>query len=241
MDIGEILREILGGIGERTGPVAAPAQGRWVLLALLIAALAVAVPPLWRLLRPGVTIVHELGHALVGILMGRRFTGFVVSADMSGHAVTVGPRRGLGRILSTWAGYPAPAVVGALLVQIALHGWSRTALFAALVVLVVSLVFTRSGHTVLAVLATAAGIGALWWWGSPALAALLTLAAGVFLLLGAWRHLGAVARRGGRADDPGQLAQLTPLPAAVWTVSFALVLGLCTWWAGVTMWPLLRG
>lgn len=241
MDIGEILREILGGIGERTGPVAAPAQGRWVLLALLIAALAVAVPPLWRLLRPGVTIVHELGHALVGILMGRRFTGFVVSADMSGHAVTVGPRRGLGRILSTWAGYPAPAVVGALLMQIALHGWSRTALFAALVVLVVSLVFTRSGHTVLAVLATAAGIGALWWWGSPALAALLTLAAGVFLLLGAWRHLGAVARRGGRADDPGQLAQLTPLPAVVWTVSFALVLGLCTWWAGVTMWPLLRG
>lgn len=241
MDIGEILREILGGIGERTGPVAAPAQGRWVLLALLIAALAVAVPPLWRLLRPGVTIVHELGHALVGILMGRRFTGFVVSADMSGHAVTVGPRRGLGRILSTWAGYPAPAVVGALLVQIALHGWSRTALFAALVVLVISLVFTRSGHTVLAVLATAAGIGALWWWGSPALTALLTLAAGVFLLLGAWRHLGAVARRGGRADDPGQLAQLTPLPAVVWTVSFALVLGLCTWWAGVTMWPLLRG
>ncbi|MBB5832361.1 M50 family metallopeptidase [Brachybacterium aquaticum] len=241
MDIGEILREILGGIGERTGPVAAPAQGRWVLLALLIAALAVAVPPLWRLLRPGVTIVHELGHALVGILMGRRFTGFVVSADMSGHAVTVGPRRGLGRILSTWAGYPAPAVVGALLMQIALHGWSRTALFAALVVLVISLVFTRSGHTVLAVLATAAGIGALWWWGSPALTALLTLAAGVFLLLGAWRHLGAVARRGGRADDPGQLAQLTPLPAVVWTVSFALVLGLCTWWAGVTMWPLLRG
>lgn len=241
MDIGEILREIFRGIGERTAPVAAPAQGRWVLLALLVAALAVAVPPLWRLLRPGVTIVHELGHALVGILMGRRFTGFVVSADMSGHAVTVGPRRGLGRILSTWAGYPAPAVVGALLMQIALHGWSRTALFAALVVLVVSLVFTRSGHTVLAVLATAAGIGALWWWGSPALAALLTLAAGVFLLLGAWRHLGAVARRGGRADDPGQLAQLTPLPAVVWTVSFALVLGLCTWWAGVTMWPLLRG
>ena len=240
MDIGEILREILGGIGERTGPVAAPAQGRWVLLALLVAALAVAVPPLWRLLRPGVTIVHELGHALVGILMGRRFTGFVVSADMSGHAVTVGPRRGLGRILSTWAGYPAPAVVGALLVQIALHGWSRTALFAALVVLVISLVFTRSGHTVLAVLATAAGIGALWWWGSPALTALLTLAAGVFLLLGAWRHLGAVARRGGRADDPGQLAQLTPVPSALWNLSFTLVIALGSWWAGATLVDLLR-
>ena len=236
MDIGEIL----DAIGGRLAPGPVPDDGPWILLALAVAALAVVVPPLWRLLRPGVTIVHELGHAAVGILMGRRFTGFVVSADMSGHAVTVGPRRGIGRVLSTWAGYPAPALLGALLVQIALHGWARTALFAALCVLVLSLVFTRSGHTLLAVLASAAGIGALWWWGSPALTALLTLAAGVFLLLGAWRHLGAVARRGGRQDDPGQLAQLTPLPAALWTVSFALVIGLATWWAGTTLVALLR-
>lgn len=236
MDIGEIF----DAIGGRLAPGPVPDDGPWILLALAVAALVVVVPPLWRLLRPGVTIVHELGHAAVGILMGRRFTGFVVSADMSGHAVTVGPRRGIGRILSTWAGYPAPAVVGALLVQIALHGWARTALFAALVVLVVSLVFTRSGHTVLAVLASAAGIGALWWWGSPALTALLTLAAGVFLLLGAWRHLGSVLRRGGRQDDPGQLAQLTPLPAALWNLSFTLVIALGSWWAGATLVDLLR-
>lgn len=236
MDIGEILDQV----GRRLAPGPVPSEGPWLLIALAVAALAVVLPPLWRLLRPGVTIVHELGHALVGILMGRRFTGFVVSADMSGHAVTVGPRRGIGRILSTWAGYPAPALVGAVLVQIALHGWSRTALFAALCVLVVSLVFTRSGHTLLAVLASAAGIGALWWWGSPALTALLTLAAGVFLLLGAWRHLGSVARRGGRQDDPGQLAQLTPLPAALWTLSFAIVIGLASWWAGATLLALLR-
>ena len=234
------IAEILGRVGQRLAPGPVPADGPWIMLALGAAALAVVVPPLWHLLRPGVTIVHELGHALVGILMGRRFTGFVVSADMSGHAVTVGPRRGIGRVLSTWAGYPAPALVGALLVQIALHGWARTALFAALCVLVVSLVFTRSGHTVLAVLASAAGIGTLWWWGSPALTAPLTLAAGVFLLLGAWRHLGSVIRRGGRQDDPGQLAQLTPLPAVLWTASFALVIGLCSWWAGATLVALLR-
>src|SRR5699024_11812370 len=126
------------------------------------------------------------------------------------------PRRGVGRIASTWAGYPAPAVVGAVLLQVSLQGWARTALFAALVVLVVSLVFTRSLHTVVAVLGTAAGIGALWWWGSAARIALLTLAAGVCLLLGAWRHLGAVARGGGRAADPAQLAQLTRLHAVLW-------------------------
>lgn len=236
MDIGEILDALV----RRLAPGPVPADGPWLWLALGLAALAVVLPPLWHLLRPAVTIVHELGHAVVGILMGRRFTGFVVSADMSGHAVTVGPRRGIGRILSTGAGYPAPAVVGAVLVQIALYGWARAALFTALCVLVVSLVFTRSGHTVLAVLASAAAVGALWWWGSAALTALLTLAAGIFLLLGAWRHLLTVALSGGRQDDPGQLARLTPVPAALWTASFALVIALGTWWACATLWPLLR-
>lgn len=234
MDLRTLGREIT----ERIMPDAAPSSGWWILLALAVALVVVVLPPAWRLARLAVTIVHELGHALVGIVMGRRFTGFVVSADMSGHAVTVGPRRGLGRAASTWAGYPAPAVVGALLVQISLHGWARTALFAALVVLLLSLVFTRSLHTLAAVLGTAAAVGALWWWGSPALAALLTLAAGVFLLLGAWRHLGAVVSGGGSSDDPAQLATLTPLPAWAWTLSFALVLGACSWWAGMTLAPL---
>mgnify|MGYP001070465873 FL=1 len=125
-------------IGGRIAPDAAPSAGAWILVALAVALVVVALPPLWRPTRLAVTIVHELGHAVIGILMGRRFTGFVVSADMSGHAVTVGPRRGIGRVASTWAGYPAPAIVGALLVQISLHGWARTALFIALVVLVLS-------------------------------------------------------------------------------------------------------
>src|SRR5699024_9547364 len=130
----------------------------------------------------------------------------------------VGRRRGIGRAAGTGAGYPAAAVVGAVLVQVARRGGAPTALFAALVVLLVSLVFTRSVHTLVAVLGTAAAVGALWWWGSEVLIAVLTLAGGVFLLLGAWRHLAAVIRGGGRGDDPAQLAALTPLPAAVWTL-----------------------
>ncbi|WP_422116710.1 M50 family metallopeptidase [Brachybacterium sp. UNK5269] len=226
-------------VWDRITPGAAPDPGWWLVLALAAALAAVVPGPLWRRARLAVTIVHELGHAGVGILVGRRFTGFVVSADMSGHAVTVGPRRGPGRVASTWAGYPAPALLGAALVQIALHGWARTALFVALAVLVLALLFSRSWHTAATVIVTAAAVGALWWWGSPALCALLTLAGGVFLLLGAWRHLGAVSRRGGRADDPGQLAELTPLPGWMWILSFALVLGACTAWAGQALIALL--
>lgn len=234
------LQLIARAVWERITPGVPGDAGWWLLLALVTAALVVTVPPLWRLVRPAVTIVHELGHAIVGVLMGRRFTGFVVSADMSGHAVTVGPRRGIGRILTLLAGYPAPAVLGVVLVQLALVGWAGAALFAALVVLVVSLVFTRSAHTVLAVLATAAVIGVTWWYGSPGVVTALTLGAGAFLLLGAWRHLGAVMTSRRRSEDPGQLAQLTGIPAALWNLMFALVIGACTAWAVLTLLPHLR-
>src|SRR5690606_33271005 len=113
------LQTLGRAVWDRVTPGAAPDPGRRLVLAPAAALAAVVLGPLWRRARLAVTIVHELGHAGVGILVGRRFTGFVVSADMSGHAVTVGPRRGPGRVASTWAGYPAPALLGAALVQIA--------------------------------------------------------------------------------------------------------------------------
>lgn len=236
MDLPLIARSVW----ERIAPGVPAEAGWWLLAALAAALLVVSVPPLWRLARPAVTIVHELGHAIIGVLMGRRFTGFVVSADMSGHAVTVGPRRGLGRILTLWAGYPAPAILGTVLVQLALAGWAGAALFAALAVLAVSLLFTRSVHTVLAVLATAAVVGLAWWFGSPGVVTALTLAAGSFLLLGAWRHLGSVMTSRRRSEDPGQLAQLTGVPAAVWNLIFLLVIGACSAWAVLSVLPYLR-
>jgi len=76
----------------RTLPESGVALSGAPVVAVLVAALvAVAFEPLWRIVRLVVTLVHELGHASVGILAGRRFTGFVLRGDMSGHAVTVGP------------------------------------------------------------------------------------------------------------------------------------------------------
>lgn len=232
---------ILDQIAARSAPGLAPASGPWVLLALGAALAAVLVPPVWRVARLGVTIVHELGHAVVGVLAGRRFTGFVVSPDMSGHAITVGPRRGPGRVLSAAAGYPAPAVLGLVLVLVARAGWAGTALAVLLVGLLVALVFTRSLTTVLAVLGAAALTAAVWWWGGPGVAAIAVLALGAFLLLGAWRHLAVVATRGDAADDPGQLARLTPLPAALWTGLMGLAVLACTLGAGRLLLPALPG
>lgn len=204
-----------------TGEVALHAPA--VTTALVAALLVVAIPPVWQVFRLAVTLVHELGHALVGLAVGRKFTGFVLRGDMSGHAVTVGPARGLGRVLSTWAGYPAPAVVGAAMVWVAGRGWAAPFIGGVLVVLLIALVRVRSLLTAFVMLVTIAATGLLWWRRDDDLQAQVLASLGIVLVVGAWRHLAAAARSRDRGSDPAVLATLTHLPRFVWNLSFVLV------------------
>lgn len=198
-------------------------------LVLAVAAVVVAVPAVWRIVRLAVTLVHELGHAFVGVLVGRKFTGFVLRGDMSGHAVTYGPERGVGRVLTTWAGYPAPAVVGAALVWLAGRGWSSATLAVLLLLLVVALVRVRSALTLLVMVGVLAIVVSLWWWGRPEHQAQVLAGVGVVLLVGAWRHLGALRGDRSRSSDPGVLVSLTRVPRVLWLVSFVLACAAATW------------
>lgn len=205
----------------------------WPAVVVVLAAVlaVVLVPSWWTQVRVVVTVVHELGHGLVGTLFGRRFTGLVLRGDMSGHAVTVGPARGLGRVLCTWSGYPAPAVVGAFSLHAVGAGWAPPALGATTLVLLLTLVRVRSAYTAAVMVALTAVTGTLWWWAAPAVQGGVLLGTGSFLLVGAWRHLGAVVRRPGGQSDPAVLAGLTRLPRWLWNASFVLVLAASTWWA----------
>ena len=231
VDVGEVWQRVL--------PVDEVALGGRPLLVVLVVALAaVGIGPVWSVLRLAVTLVHELGHAGVGILWGRRFTGFVLRGDMSGHAVTVGPARGAGRVATTWAGYPAPAVVGAAVAWLAVRGWAPTVLAVVLVVLLAALVRARSVLTALVVLAVGAVTAWLWWSGSDALHAQVLVGTGIVLVVGAWRHLGAVAgSRDPAASDPAVLARLTRVPRAVWIASFAVVCAAASWVVAGTVLP----
>src|SRR5699024_1857336 len=141
-----VLEEIL----RRLAPTAAPdLTGAGALVVLALAAVRVGWWPAWRMLRLVVTLVHELGHAVVAVLSGRRFTGFVLRSDMSGHAVTVGPARGPGAVATAWAGYPAPALLGALAVWVSARGWAAPLLGLLLLGLLASLVRVRSALTAL--------------------------------------------------------------------------------------------
>ena len=207
-------------------PVALP--GAVVVVALAVA-LGLALSPAWPALRLAVTLVHELAHAGVGVLGGRRFTGFVVGGDGSGHAVTMGRARGPGLVATTWAGYPAPAVVGAALLWVAGSGWAPTVLGVMLLLLLASLVRVRSGLTALVMLVALASVGALWWAGSPTTQSAVLLGVGLLLLVGAWRHVAVVWASRSRSDDHRALAALTGVPSALWVLSWALVCTAATW------------
>src|SRR5207302_4543018 len=72
----------------------------------------------WRIGRLAVTAVHEVGHAVVAVLVGRRVTAVHLRADSSGVTYHRGPRRWFGGVATAAAGYPTPglaAVAGAWL------------------------------------------------------------------------------------------------------------------------------
>lgn len=229
----------LSEIAERSRPAAevVPLEGTALLTTLALAAAAVAIRPLWRVLRVAITLVHELGHAFVGILAGRRFTGFVVRGDMSGHAVTVGRSRGAGRIATTWAGYPMPAFIGAAMVVLAEYGYAAPLLTAILLLLMVATIRIRSALTLLVMLLALSATAYLWWDRDDTVQTHVLVGVGIVLIVGAWRHLGAVLPRGAgdRGSDPAVLAQLTWLPRTAWAVTFVIAIALATLAAGMTI------
>lgn len=230
--------QVWARLGASLRPGAAPA-GRAALIAVAGALAAVVVGPFWRVLRVVVTLVHELGHAAVGLATGRRFAGFTVNPDMSGATTTSGATRGPGLVLTTMAGYPMPAIAGALITRAALTGCARAVLVGIALVVLLVLVRARSAYTALALLGSLAAAVALWWWADSELTCSVVLGLGVFLLLGAWRQLANVALHGDRSQDPGVLAAHTHIPAALWNLLLGLVLTALSWWVAGGLLPLL--
>jgi hypothetical protein len=120
------------------------------------------------------------------------------------------------------------------------RGWAAPLITAGLAVLLFALVRVRSALTVVVMVVAIAGSAALWWWRDDALQTQVLIGLGVVLLVGAWRHLSAVLRDRSRGSDPGVLASLTPLPRALWNLSFVLVCALSTWVVGAEVVHTLR-
>lgn len=192
----------------------------------LVALLLVLLPATWPRVRLGVTVVHEAGHAVVAVLVGRRLQSIRLHADTSGLTVSRGRPTGPGVVAMLAAGYLAPAAVGVGAAALLAAGrgiamlWLLTLLSAAL------LVWVRNGYGVLTLLGVGVAVGLLTWYGDPRLQAVVAYLIAWLLLLAAPRPvvelLASGRRRHSRTSDADQLAALTHVPAVLWCLAMLL-------------------
>jgi Peptidase M50B-like len=206
-----------------------------------VALLIVASPRLWRLARIVITIAHEGGHAAASLLTGRRLEGIRLHTDTSGETVSRGRRSGPGIVVTAFAGYVTPPLLGAGAAWLLAAHRVTLLLSLCLLLLAGTLLMVRNWYGGLAVLLTGGSLFAVIWLASPALRAGFAYGAVWFLLFGGVRPVAELARtraRGvrlpagrrlaaGRAgtgvSDADQLAALTRIPGGLWVALFALV------------------
>ncbi len=191
------------------------------------ALLLVALPAAWRRTRHLVTIAHEGAHGLAALLTGRRLRGITLHTDTSGRATSAGRGRGLGIILTTFAGYPGPALVGVGAALLLGAGHALAALWAGVVLLALLLIQIRNAWGVVTVVGAGGLVFAVTWWASEPVQSLVAYAGAWFLLIAAPRPVVELqrSRRRGRAgnSDADVLARLTPLPGIFWVGAFLAV------------------
>jgi hypothetical protein len=200
----------------------------WLVAATGLLALAAVLPRrTWLVSRNLVTIAHEGGHALVALATGRRLDGVRLHRSTAGVTVSAGKPYGAGLVLTTAAGYTAPPLLGLGAAALLAAGRPIAVLLAFLVLLACLTIWIRNGYGLVAVLAAATVVAAVWWLAVPLVQAAFAYTVTWFLLFGAVRPVlelyGTRRRRAGRATDADDLARLTGVPGLAWVVLFALI------------------
>ncbi|CRK62157.1 FIG00761799: membrane protein [Alloactinosynnema sp. L-07] len=198
-----------------------------ILVTLAVAAVVVVVNALWRPARNVITIVHEAGHALVAVLVGRRLSGIRLHSDTSGVTVSRGRPDGPGMVCTALAGYVAPSLLGLGFAAFLQTERVSALLMSCAVLLFGVLIMIRNLYGALTLIATGAVLFAVSWFATDTVQAAFAYLITWFLLLGGLRPVGELQtkRRRGQArdSDADQLARLTGAPGFFWVGSFGLV------------------
>jgi hypothetical protein len=185
----------------------------------------------WRLARNVITIVHEAGHALIAVLVGRRLQGIQLHSDTSGVTVSRGRPTGPGMVLTALAGYTAPSLLGLAFAALLAADLVSALLIVAALLLVAVLVMVRNAYGVFAVLVTAGVLAVVALLAPVGVQAAFVYAMTWFLLFGGVRpvlELQLKRRRGAARDsDADQLGRLTGVPAVLWVLILAVVAVSC--------------
>jgi Peptidase M50B-like len=222
-----------------TGTQPPPAHGSVVATAVVALAL-VLVPRLWQVARHVVTIAHEGAHGVAALLSGRRLAGIRLHSDTSGLTVSKGRRTGPGMVVTAFAGYVGPAVLGLGAALLLRERHALAVLWLAVLLLGLLLLQIRNFYGLYVVLVAGLAVAAVSWWGSADAQSLAAYTGAWFLLVAAPRPVLELqrSRRGGlaRDSDADLLARLTRLPGLLWVAVFLVVTVGCLVVGGRWLW-----
>lgn len=228
---------ITTGFGRGDGLELGPVQ---LLIILGVPLVITMTPAIWRFFGLFVTFVHELGHAFAALMTGRIVRGISLNFDHSGQMNSFG-RVGFS---ATWAGfwgYPAPAVLGLVLIISAIYGWAPLALSLGALVLLVALIFIRNVSGVVIAVCTAVAAQLLVVFLPREGIAVFVAGLGVALALGSLKDLVKVIRvhtrrRNVQQSDAFILSRGSAVPAGGWLTLFGLVIIGCALGSAVLLW-----
>lgn len=197
-----------------------------ILAALVLLTPAVAFHPTWVTLRHGVTIIHEMGHVIMGWLWGRRIDGISLHTDTSGLTISAGKPYGLGVLMTFLSGYTAPPLVGLAMVWAGLKGWAGLAMTLLVLILIAAFWLVRNPWGLVTVALSLGATGFIFWQGNSRVISTTVVVIGVFLLMAGLRggfDLWSIHARGqGSESDASMASRHSLIPAMVWVWFFAV-------------------
>lgn len=186
-----------------------------------VALFLVSWRPAWKILAQHVVVVaHEGGHALVGSLVGRRAESIHLRRD--GNAVTTfaSADARLSRVISLFAGYVSPPLLGVGGAALVAAGLSLGAIVAAGVLLLATLRLLTGWFSWVVVLACLGLLGWVGLGGGPDVQAAAAATVVWLLLLGGMRDAHELPASAG---DPQLLWRTVWIPGFLWVVAFWIV------------------
>lgn len=209
-----------------------PVASKWFLIFALTLGFALAcVPAVWRYTRLFATYIHEAGHAVFAMLTGRRVTRIRLEADTSGTTEHVGTANWFSRVITAFAGYPAPALAGfGILVAVA-AGHPRWVLAGFAVLAFLLLGAQRSLRGLWLTVLIGLGVYFVGLIGNEFASVILVVVAGYLLAasprtvidLHYARRLKRVQIMTDQHSDADSLAALTLFPPVFWEAIFMIV------------------
>lgn len=146
--------------------------------------------PLWRWVRFFETIIHEFGHAAVGVMLGQKLTGFKIRYDTSGETNTLTYGYGLRGLLTHLAGYPTPILLGVLTVYYSVfYGSSVVFIWVYTAISFTVLIFVRNWFGIVPVAVMSALLISSFILNNPQYNSIIILTLAVTLILGGIRSI----------------------------------------------------